>query len=277
VETARTGRADWAHRNSRVPHLGHNHWIFANKPRYGSTSGICGRTSDVHGLTCLLNALSLVASIATYRPFFLVLAGVALLYGSAGSLGLRGLVDPVRALLMARGALLLPNGSSPYRSRQTVPNGLSPGPKAAHGASRTFTNGGRRIRTQMSPAFDEADQTTRNGLISPAPGRSRCRNVRTRLYDLVIVGTGTAADGGRDPVARGRLDRSDHRFPTIRRHLCAAGLRSEEDADRKRRDGGQRGAHAGRGVAGDVKIDWPELIAFKRTFTDPIPQKREHD
>jgi len=32
-----------------------------------------------------------------------------------------------------------------------------------------------------------------------------------------------------------------------------------------------------RGVAGDVRIDWPELIAFKRTFTDPIPQEREHD
>jgi len=37
------------------------------------------------------------------------------------------------------------------------------------------------------------------------------------------------------------------------------------------------GRMRGRGVAGDVKIDWPELIAFKRTFTDPIPQKREHD
>ncbi len=37
------------------------------------------------------------------------------------------------------------------------------------------------------------------------------------------------------------------------------------------------GRMRGRGMAGDVKIDWPELIAFKRTFTDPIPQKREHD
>jgi len=31
-------------------------------------------------------------------------------------------------------------------------------------------------------------------------------------------------------------------------------------------------------VAGDVRIDWPELIAFKRTFTDPISAKSaEHD
>jgi len=37
------------------------------------------------------------------------------------------------------------------------------------------------------------------------------------------------------------------------------------------------GRMRGRGVAGDVKIDWPELIAFKRTFTDPISQQREHD
>ncbi|WP_454290161.1 hypothetical protein [Sphingobium scionense] len=33
---------------------------------------------------------------------------------------------------------------------------------------------------------------------------------------------------------------------------------------------------SGNGVAGDVHIDWPELIAFKRTFTDPVPEKHEH-
>jgi glutathione reductase (NADPH) len=31
----------------------------------------------------------------------------------------------------------------------------------------------------------------------------------------------------------------------------------------------------GRGVAGELRINWPELIAFKRTFTDPVPQKQE--
>ena len=30
-----------------------------------------------------------------------------------------------------------------------------------------------------------------------------------------------------------------------------------------------------RGVAGELRIDWKELIAFKRTFTDPVPKKRE--
>jgi len=31
----------------------------------------------------------------------------------------------------------------------------------------------------------------------------------------------------------------------------------------------------GRGVAGELRISWPELITFKRTFTDPVPQKQE--
>ena len=30
-----------------------------------------------------------------------------------------------------------------------------------------------------------------------------------------------------------------------------------------------------RGVTGELRINWPELIAFKRTFTDPVPQKQE--
>lgn len=31
----------------------------------------------------------------------------------------------------------------------------------------------------------------------------------------------------------------------------------------------------GRGVAGNSRIDWPELMAFKRSFTDPVPIKKE--
>src|SRR5258705_13044021 len=30
-----------------------------------------------------------------------------------------------------------------------------------------------------------------------------------------------------------------------------------------------------RGIAGEVRINWKDLIAFKRTFTDPVPSKRE--
>ena len=32
----------------------------------------------------------------------------------------------------------------------------------------------------------------------------------------------------------------------------------------------------GNGIVGDVHIDWPDLIAFKRTFTDPVPEKHKH-
>jgi glutathione reductase (NADPH) len=31
----------------------------------------------------------------------------------------------------------------------------------------------------------------------------------------------------------------------------------------------------GNGVTGELRISWPELVAFKRTFTDPVPQKHE--
>jgi glutathione reductase (NADPH) len=31
----------------------------------------------------------------------------------------------------------------------------------------------------------------------------------------------------------------------------------------------------GFGIDGDARIDWPELMRFKRTFTDPVPVKRE--
>jgi glutathione reductase (NADPH) len=31
----------------------------------------------------------------------------------------------------------------------------------------------------------------------------------------------------------------------------------------------------GSGIAGDSRIDWPELMRFKRTFTQPVPQERE--
>src|SRR5260370_30788036 len=32
---------------------------------------------------------------------------------------------------------------------------------------------------------------------------------------------------------------------------------------------------AGKGVAGAPRIDWPELMRFKRTFTEPVPKERE--
>src|SRR5207244_1583351 len=61
-----------------------------------------------------------------------------------------------------------------------------------------------------------------------------------RQYDLVVIGTGTAA-----AVAAFRCR--------------ASGLR-------------------GKGVSGgESRLDWRELIAFKRTFTDPRPPQLEED
>lgn len=31
----------------------------------------------------------------------------------------------------------------------------------------------------------------------------------------------------------------------------------------------------GRGITGDAHISWPELMRFKRTFTEPVPASRE--
>ena len=36
-----------------------------------------------------------------------------------------------------------------------------------------------------------------------------------------------------------------------------------------------RSACDGSGIAGDARIDWPELMRFKRSFTDPVPHERE--
>ena len=95
----------------------------------------------------------------------------------------------------------------------------------------------------------------------------------TRRYDLVIVGTGTAAT-----VAAMRLRTAGWSVAIIDfrpfggtcalrgcdpKKVLVAGAETVDSVGRMR----------GRGVAGDVRIDWPELIAFKRTFTDPIPQK----
>lgn len=73
----------------------------------------------------------------------------------------------------------------------------------------------------------------------------------------------------------GRADGGGRRLPTLRRHLWAAGcdpkkvlVGAAEIIDRRRR-------MQGRGVAGDLRIDWPDLIRFKATFTDPFPEQRE--
>ena len=96
-----------------------------------------------------------------------------------------------------------------------------------------------------------------------------------RTYDLAIIGSGTAAQ-----VAAGRVRKAgwsvaviDHRpfggTCALRgcdpKKMLISGAEAIDAAERMR----------GHGVRGEVAIDWGELIAFKRTFTDPIPAKQE--
>ncbi len=94
-------------------------------------------------------------------------------------------------------------------------------------------------------------------------------------YDLIVIGTGTAAT-----VAAMRVREAGWSVAVIdekpfggtcalrgcdpKKMLVAA--TEAIDAQRRMR---------GHGVDGDVRIDWPELMTFKRSFTDPVPQKHE--
>src|SRR5690348_779252 len=92
-------------------------------------------------------------------------------------------------------------------------------------------------------------------------------------YDLLVIGTGTAAQ-----VAARRVRKAgrsvaviDHRpfggTCALRgcdpKKMLISGAEAVDMARRMRRHG----------VTGELRIDWKELIAFKRSFTDPIPQK----
>lgn len=94
-------------------------------------------------------------------------------------------------------------------------------------------------------------------------------------YDLVVIGTGTAAI-----VAATRVREAGWSVAVIDekpfggtcalrgcdpKKMLVAGAEAI-DAQRRMR---------GHGVDGEVRIDWPELMAFKRSFTDPVPQKHE--
>src|SRR5216684_1586742 len=99
-------------------------------------------------------------------------------------------------------------------------------------------------------------------------------NVMKR-YDLVVIGTGTAAQ-----VASARV-RAAGRSVAVIDHRPFGGTCALRGCDPKKMliSGAEvvdfaRRMH-GSGVDGNARIDWPALMAFKRSFTDPIPQKQE--
>src|SRR6266581_3909085 len=96
-----------------------------------------------------------------------------------------------------------------------------------------------------------------------------------KTYDLVIVGTGTAAMTAamRVRAAGWSVAVIDFRpfggTCALRgcdpKKMLVSGAEAVDFASRMRT----------RGVAGKLDIDWPELMAFKRGFTDPVPGKHE--
>ena len=87
-------------------------------------------------------------------------------------------------------------------------------------------------------------------------------------YDLVVIGTGTAAQ-----VASSRVRAAGWSVAVID-HVPFGGTCALRGCDPKKILIG--GAEAvdlprrmhGQGITGDVKINWRDLIAFKRTFTE---------
>jgi glutathione reductase (NADPH) len=95
-------------------------------------------------------------------------------------------------------------------------------------------------------------------------------------YDLIIIGTGTAAT-----VAANHVRTAGWRVAVIDFRPFGGTCALRGCDPKKVLVGGARAVdHAhrmqGKGVAGNVRIDWPELIAFKRSFTDPVPENQEH-
>lgn len=97
----------------------------------------------------------------------------------------------------------------------------------------------------------------------------------TQSFDLIIIGSGTAA-----MVTAMRVREAGWAVAVIDEKPFG-GTCALRGCDPKKMliagteviDGKTR--MSGHGVAGEVRIDWAELIAFKRFFTDPVPQKHE--
>jgi glutathione reductase (NADPH) len=92
-------------------------------------------------------------------------------------------------------------------------------------------------------------------------------------FDLVVVGSGTAA-----MTAAMRVREAGWRVAVIDFRPFGGTCALRGCDPKKMLVGGAEALdHArrmhGKGLAGDTTLDWPGLMAFKRSFTDPVPQK----
>ncbi|MGH9326837.1 MAG: dihydrolipoyl dehydrogenase family protein [Terriglobia bacterium] len=98
----------------------------------------------------------------------------------------------------------------------------------------------------------------------------------SKKFDVVIIGTGTAAStvasACREAGWQVAIIDSKPFGGTCALRGCDPKkvlVGAAEAVDRIRR-------MQGKGIAGeDTRIDWPELMRFKRSFTDPVPKQRE--
>jgi glutathione reductase (NADPH) len=94
-------------------------------------------------------------------------------------------------------------------------------------------------------------------------------------YDLVVIGSGTAAQ-----VASARVRKAGWTVAVID-HRPFGGTCALRGCDPKKMlVSGEEAVDAvrrmrGHGVEGQARIVWPELMAFKRSFTDPVPDKQD--
>ena len=93
-------------------------------------------------------------------------------------------------------------------------------------------------------------------------------------YDLIVIGSGTAAQ-----VVIARVRKRGWRVAVID-HRPFGGTCALRGCDPKKMlVSGEEAIDAVRrmqahGVEGEVRLDWPALMAFKRSFTDPVPAKQ---
>ena len=96
-----------------------------------------------------------------------------------------------------------------------------------------------------------------------------------KQYDLLVIGAGTAA-----MTAAMRIRAAGWQVAVID-FRPFGGTCALRGCDPKKMliGGADAFDHArrmqGKGIAGDIHIEWQKLMAFKRTFTDPVPEKME--